>query len=149
MANITSPGALSSLWKAAAKTILKMLTYPEVCLALESPWAPPALHPDSLVLTFIGASIEPVEHSDEEQKLLLKQKVLVKLATNVASLSLSSRVQVLDYLLKVIKQQTVHDLDEYYSLVFGDATKKNLHKLISHSMSEQGVMASAFLERLL
>lgn len=53
----------SGIWKGAVKTLIKMLSYPQVCKALSTC---EDLSPDTLILTLIQAKIEPIDHSEEE-----------------------------------------------------------------------------------
>ena len=82
---------------------------------------------------FLEAKIEPIDQSEEEQKLLLKQKMLIKIIQTFR-LKDSSHMTVFNYILSVAKKKTVDDIDQYYSMQFSDAVKKNLHKLLSHFM---------------
>lgn len=47
----------------------------------------------------------------------------------------NSKFAVFKYILSVLKKKTLDDLDSYYSMQFGDAVKKNLHKVISKLMN--------------
>jgi hypothetical protein len=63
----------------------------------------------------LEAKIDPVDHNEEEQKLILKQKVLLKIAEtfSLSDLALQTTFR---YMLKVTKEKTLKDLENDYSL---------------------------------
>jgi hypothetical protein len=105
---------VSSVWKAAIRTFTKLLSCPTIVQALLSETNDICLDPNLLVEVFITAKVDPVDHAEEEQKLLLKQSVLLKILETMP-VSETSRLTVLRYMLKVIKQKTVEDVDNVYS----------------------------------
>lgn len=104
---VTSEQVLSSIWKASIKTLIKLLSYKDVAAS--------GLDADRFVRSLAEAPIDPIDRSEEEQKLLLKQKALIK-AAKTFNLSTEARELVFKYVLSAVKRQTVDDLDHYYSL---------------------------------
>ena len=60
------------------------------------------------------AKIDPVDHNEEEQKLILKQKVLLKIAETFALSELALETT-FRYILKVTKEKTLKDLEGDFS----------------------------------
>ena len=70
--NLKERGSVTStLWKASIKTLIKLLQYTEVVRYL-SYCESEKIDLDKLIGTILEAHIDPVDHSEEEQKLLLK-----------------------------------------------------------------------------
>lgn len=117
METIKAPGVSSTIWRASIKTLIKLLSYPDVVHSLITAGPPsvPPLDLDLLITTFLEAQIDSADHSEEEQRLLLKQKMLVKIVTAFPGVSSPSQLAVFKYILSVVKKKTVDDLDSYYS----------------------------------
>lgn len=105
-------GVLSSIWKASIKTMIKLLSYPEIVQHLIGHSDNQATYLDSniLVQIFLEAKIDPVDQSEEEQKLLLKQKMLLKIVeTFHSTLTEASILTIFRYILSVVKKKTLED----------------------------------------
>ena len=85
----------------------------------------------------LEAKFEHIDVQEEEQKLLLIQKTLLKV---IRQFSLSEDVEfmIVRYLMQVMKKKTVEDIEAYHTVQFGDSTKKNMHKLLYHIMDRCG-----------
>ncbi len=87
------------------------------------------------VLTFLEAKFDPIDQNEEEQKLVLLQKILFKI-TKTFILTEDYQFRIFKYMMTVLKKKTIDDVDSYYSSQFSDSTKKSLHKLLYHLMGE-------------
>ncbi len=59
----------------------------------------------------------------------MKQKVLLKIAETFA-ISDSALETTFRYMLKVTKEKTLDDQESYYSMQFGESSKKNVSRLL-------------------
>jgi hypothetical protein len=66
---------VSSIWKASVKTLIKLLSFEEVVEALvtgDNKQTDTTLDCNKFVEIVLDSKIDPIDHSEEEQKLLLK-----------------------------------------------------------------------------
>jgi hypothetical protein len=73
--------------------------------------------------------LDPVDHAEEEQKILLKQQVMFKIAETMP-VSDETLITVFKDIVKEVKSKTVGDVDGVYSQQFGEASKRNAGRLI-------------------
>ena len=106
---IGNPTVLSTVWKASVKTMIKLLSYSVIIESLRG------YDFDALAKVFIEANIDTVDHSEQEQTLLLKQKMLLKIVKTFA-ITDESILSIVKYVNSVIKKWTIEDIDSYYTL---------------------------------
>jgi hypothetical protein len=131
-----SPAVLSSVWKASLRTLTKLLAFPGLVAALRGDTQ---LDADLLVRLFLEAKLDPVDHAEEEQKILLKQQTLLKIM-EILPVSQDAILTVFKAIVKEVKAKTVGDTDAIYSAQFGEGAKRNAGEAISIGVKREGVV---------
>ena len=90
---------------------------------------------------FLEAKLDPVDHAEEEQKILLKQQTLLKILETL-SVSQEALLTVFKAIVKEVKAKTVGDTDGIYSAQFGEGAKRNAGEAISIGVKREGVVES-------
>ncbi len=88
---------------------------------------------------FLEAKLDPVDHAEEEQKILLKQQTLLKILETLP-VSQESLLTVFKAIVKEVKAKTVGDIDGIYSAQFGEGAKRNAGEAIAIGIKKEGVV---------
>ena len=88
---------------------------------------------------FLEAKLDPVDHAEEEQKILLKQQTLLKILETLP-VSQEAILTVFKAIVKEVKAKTVGDIDGIYSAQFGEAAKRNAGEAIAIGVKREGVV---------
>jgi hypothetical protein len=139
---------VSSVWKASLRTMCKLLDLPAVLSALNDKHVETQLDPNILVEVFLAAKLDPVDHAEEEQKILLKQQVILKIAEKM-ELSEGMMVVVFKAIVKEVKTKSMEDVDGVYSSHFGEAAKRNASRIIEIAASNGSQGAPQVIQQIM
>lgn len=89
-----------------------------------------------------------MDHAEEEQKILLKQQVMLKIVETML-VAEDTMVTVLRDIVKEVKSKTVGDIDGVYSQQFGEAAKRNAGRVIELAAITRAEVGAELMRKII